>query len=165
MTGNTDRIEKKILLRAPRERVWRAISDSQQFGIWFGVAFDGPFVAGTRVRGTIVPTQVDAEVARMQERFAGEVFHVDVERVDPMDALSFRWHPYSEGSEADYLHEPTTLVSFDLQEVTGGVMLTITESGFDQLPLERREQAFTMNEGGWQLQCRMIASYLAREAA
>lgn len=83
MASNTDRIEKRVLLRASRERVWRAISDSRQFGSWFGVKFDSPFVAGTRMTGTIVPTTVDAEVARMQKPHAGMTFEFSIDRIEP----------------------------------------------------------------------------------
>ena len=71
-----DRIEKKILLRAPRARVWKALTDAAEFGTWFGVRFDGPFVAGAPMRGTCVPTSVDAEVARAQQPYAGLPFEI-----------------------------------------------------------------------------------------
>jgi uncharacterized protein YndB with AHSA1/START domain len=83
MASSTDRIEKKVLLRAPRERVWRAISDSKQFGNWFGVEFDGPFVAGAHLTGRITPTKVDAEVAKSQEPYAGAPFECTIETVEP----------------------------------------------------------------------------------
>src|SRR5438132_974494 len=146
MITSTDRIEKTILLRAPSDRVWRAISDWKEFGSWFGVEFDGPFVAGTRVTGRIVPTKVDAEVAKAQEPYAGMAFECSIERIEPMRLFSFRWHPFAVDSGVDYSAEPTTLVAFELQEVTGGTKLTITESGFDGIPLERRAKAFASNE-------------------
>ncbi|HYZ15789.1 MAG TPA: SRPBCC domain-containing protein, partial [Candidatus Acidoferrum sp.] len=95
MVTPTDRIEKKILLRAPHERVWRAITDAKQFGNWFGVAFDGDFVAGARITGTIVPTKVDAEVAKLQESHTGAKFAFHVDRIEPMRLFSFRWHPFA----------------------------------------------------------------------
>jgi len=153
---STDRIEKKILLRAPRERVWRAISDAKQFGSWFGVAFDAPFAEGARLNAKIVPTTVDAKVAKMQEPYAGKAFEWTVEHVEPMRRISFRWHPYA------VEEEPTTLIEFDLADAPGGVLLTITESGFDQIPLERRAKAFKANEGGWEMQTRLIEKYLAQ---
>jgi uncharacterized protein YndB with AHSA1/START domain len=160
MTQDTDRITKTALLAAPLERVWRAISDAQQFGTWFGAAFDGPFVPGARLSGRIVPTQVDADVAKMQEPHAGTKFEVFVERVEPMRLLSFRWHPY--GVEAkDFTVESTTTVEFELTPVPEGIRLTITESGFDGLPPERRAQAFASNQEGWVHQLALIAKYLA----
>jgi uncharacterized protein YndB with AHSA1/START domain len=159
---STDRIEKKILLRAPRERVWRAISDAKQFGSWFGVAFDAPFAEGARLNAKIVPTTVDAEVAKMQEPYAGKAFEWTVEHVEPMRRISFRWHPYAVEEGIDYSKEPTTLIEFDLADAPGGVLLTITESGFDQIPLERRAKAFKANEGGWEMQTRLIEKYLAQ---
>jgi uncharacterized protein YndB with AHSA1/START domain len=158
--SNTDRIEKKVLLRAPRERVWRAISDAKQFGTWFGVAFDGPFVAGQRITGKMTPTKVDPEVARMQEPYAGMAFDYTVDRIEPMTLFSFRWHPFAIDPKVDYSKEPATLVVFELEEVPGGTQLTITESGFDRIPLERRAKAFAANEGGWQKQTELIAKYL-----
>ena len=158
---NTDRIEKKVLLRAPVERVWSAISDARQFGLWFGVAFDGPFVAGRPLTGRIVPTTVDAEVARLQKPYEGFAFEIVVDRIEPMRLFSFRWHPYAMEPGVDYSKEPMTLVSFTLEEVEGGTQLTISESGFDRIPLARRAKAFTANEGGWSKQIELIAVYVA----
>ncbi|HEY4038494.1 MAG TPA: SRPBCC family protein [Burkholderiaceae bacterium] len=161
MTEATDRIEKKILLRAPCERVWRAISDAQQFGHWFGVEFDGAFVAGARLTGRIAPTKVDAEIARLQQPYSGKPFEVVIDRVEPMRLFSFRWHPFAIDPAIDYSKEAATLVVFELQEVTGGTLLTITESGFDRIPLERRARAFAANDQGWQAQTKLIEKYLA----
>jgi uncharacterized protein YndB with AHSA1/START domain len=160
MATDTDRIEKKVLLRAPRERVWRAISDSREFGTWFGVQFDGPFVAGKRMTGRIVPTKVDAEVAKSQKPYEGAAFDITVDRVEPERLFSFRWHPFAVDASVDYSKEPTTLVVFELAAVSGGTMLTITESGFDRIPLERRAKAFTANEQGWTAQAKLIEKYL-----
>jgi uncharacterized protein YndB with AHSA1/START domain len=158
---STDRIEKKVLLRAPRERVWRAISDAGEFGSWFGVAFDGAFVAGKRLTGKIVPTRVDAEVAKLQEPHQGKAFAWLVDRIEPMRRISFRWHPFAVDPNVDYSKEPMTLIVFELEEVPGGILLTITESGFDQIPLERRAAAFTANEGGWTMQTTLIEKFLS----
>jgi uncharacterized protein YndB with AHSA1/START domain len=162
MSSDTDRIIKTVVLKAAPDRVWRAISDVREFGSWFGAAFDGPFIAGTRLQGTIVPTTVDPEVAKMQEPHAGTAFEVLVERVEPMRLFSFRWHPYSVGT-ADLSAEPMTLVEFELTPADGGTRLTITESGFDSIPLARRAKAFKADEGGWEHQARLVAKYLARE--
>jgi uncharacterized protein YndB with AHSA1/START domain len=159
-----DRIEKKVLLRAPRERVWRAVSDAREFGGWFGVAFDGAFVAGKRLTGKIVPTSADAEIAKMQEPHKGKTFTWLVEHVEPMRRISFRWHPFAVDPQVDYAKEPMTLIVFALEDAPGGTLLTITESGFDRIPLERRAQAFTANEGGWTMQLRLIEKYLAAAA-
>lgn len=161
MVTSTDRIEKKILLRAPIERVWRAISDAKEFGSWFGVALESDFVPGTRVAGTIAPTKVDPEVAKMQEPYVGTPFEFHVERIEPMRLFSFRWHPFAVDPAIDYSKEPMTLVAFELEEAPGGTMLTITESGFDRIPVERRAKAFEANEGGWAAQARLIEKYLA----
>lgn len=158
---NTDRIEKKIVLKASRERVWQAISDSTRFGAWFGVEFDGPFVTGSRMTGRIVPTQVDPEVAKMQEPHTGKPFRILVDTVEPMTRFAFRWHPFAIDPNHDYSKEPMTLVTFELTDADGGTLLTITESGFDQIPLERRAQAFKANDGGWTHQTKLIEKYLA----
>lgn len=157
---DTDRIRKSILLRAPRERVWRAISDSKEFGTWFGVEFDGAFAPGARVTGRIVPTKVDPEVAKMQEPYTGMAFDFTVERIEPMRLFSFRWHPFAVEPGVDYSKEPMTLIVFELEEAPGGTMLTITESGFDRVPLARRAKAFTANERGWEAQTKLIEKYL-----
>ncbi len=157
----TDRIEKRILLRASRERVWSAIADSAQFGRWFGVAFEGPFVEGQRVGGRIVPTTVDDEVAGYQKPYAGLACDFLVERIEPMRRFAFRWHLGAAEPEGGYASEPMTLVEFELTDAEGGILLVISESGFDQIPLARRAQAFADNEGGWEMQTRLIAKYLA----
>ena len=165
MANSTDRIEKQVLLRAPRERVWRAVSDAQQFGSWFGVQFDAPFVAGAQLIGRITPTKVDAEIAKAQEPHAGKAFEWSVERVEPMRLISFRWHPFAVEPGFDYSQEPTTLVTFELEEEPDGTKLTISESGFDRIPLERRLKAFAANEQGWEAQSQLIAKYLAGAAS
>jgi len=157
----TDRIVKQVVLKAPLARVWRAVSDSKQFGAWFGMALEAPFADGAHLKGKIVPTVADAQVAKMQEPHAGMVFDLFVERIEPMRHLSFRWHPYAIEPGSDYSKEPTTLVTFELEEVAGGVRLTITESGFDKVPLARRAEAFKANEGGWEMQTQLIAKYVA----
>jgi uncharacterized protein YndB with AHSA1/START domain len=164
MATDTDRIVKKVMLRAPHHRVWSAISDASQFGSWFGVRFDGPFVAATNVTGRIVPTTVDAEVARSQEAYAGTAFEISIDRVEPTRLFSFRWHPYAVERGVDYSKEPTTLVVFELEEVSGGTMLTLTESGFDRIPIERRAKAFASNQQGWTAQMQLIEKYLAMTA-
>jgi uncharacterized protein YndB with AHSA1/START domain len=158
---NTDRIEKKIVLRAPIARVWRALSDSAEFGAWFGVKFDGAFTPGASMRGVIVGTIVDPEVAKMQKAFEGKPFQITVEQMAPEKLFSFRWHPHALEPDFDYSIEPTTLVSFALEETAEGVLLTVTESGFDQIPLARRAKAFGANEQGWAIQVRLISEYLA----
>jgi uncharacterized protein YndB with AHSA1/START domain len=137
MTQETDRIQKRVVLRAPRERVWRAVSDAKEFGTWFGVEFDGPFVAGERLAGRIVPTKVDPEIAKAQEPYSGMAFDIVVQRIEPMRLFSFKWHPNAVEPASDYAKEPMTLVTFELEETAGGTVLTITESGFDAVGRNR----------------------------
>jgi uncharacterized protein YndB with AHSA1/START domain len=160
----SDQIQKSVLLKAPLARVWKALTDSQEFGEWFGVKFDGPFVAGAPSRGVIRPTTADLEVARMQQPYAGRTFDITVDRIEPQRLFSFRWHPFAIEANVDYSKEPTTLVVFTLEEKSNGVLLTVTESGFDRIPLDRRAQAFTANEGGWTKQMTLIEKHLARSA-
>ena len=161
---DADRIVKTIVLKAPRQRVWRAIADSNRFGEWFGVEFDGPFVAGKEIVGRIVPTRVDPEVAKHQESFRGAPWRALIERIEPMTLFSFRWRPYAIDPAIDYSQEPMTLVTFELRDAEDGVLLTITESGFERLPPARRAQAFEANSAGWAHQTRLIETYLALES-
>ena len=158
---SNDRIEKEVVLRAPLDRVWRAISDADEFGRWFGVRFDGPFVAGASVTGVITPTTVDEDVARAQEPYAGKSDTWQIVAVEPQRRLAFRWHPYAVEDGADYSQEPTTLVDFTLAETSDGVLLRIVESGFDKLPAERRVSAFEHNSEGWAAQTELVRKYLA----
>ncbi|MGU7773972.1 SRPBCC family protein [Burkholderia sp. MR1-5-21] len=164
MTQQSDRIEKQTLLPAPLDRVWEAVSNSGEFGMWFGVTFDGPFVAGQRLFGRITPTTVDADVAKAQEPYAGAVFEIVVDRVEPQRLFSFRWHPFAINPSIDYSSEPMTLVTFALDEQPDGTQLTLTESGFDQVMAERRAKAYEMNDHGWTAQMMLVGKYLAKHA-
>lgn len=156
---STDKIEKHILIRAPRSRVWRALSDSKEFGAWFGVDLEGPFVAGKKVSGVIVGTKTDAEVAKMQKIHAGKRMELEVEKLEPERLLALRWHPHAVEQGVDYSAEPTTLIEFTLEDVEGGVMLTVTESGFDRIPIARRAKAFEANAGGWEIMVKVLGKY------
>jgi len=147
---SSDRIEKTVLLRAPRSRVWRALTDCREFGAWFRVELDGPFVEGATVRGRI--THPGYEHVTMEMRIV---------RMDPERLFSYRWHPYAISPEVDYSAEPTTLVEFRLNDEAGGTRLTLVESGFDELPHDRRDEAFRMNEGGWSEQMRNIERHVS----
>lgn len=158
---SADRIEKKILLHAPRNRVWRALTDSAEFGSWFGVRFEGPFVPQMRMRGVVVPTTVDAEVAKSQKPYEGRPFEITVDRIEPERLFSFRWHPFAIEPEVDYSSEPTTLIVFTLAELGNETLLTVTESGFDQITPGRRAKAFDANEHGWAAVMALIEKYLS----
>lgn len=150
-TAVTDRIEKQVVLRAPRSRVWRAITDAGEFGTWFRATFEGPFVEGAAVRGRI--TYPGYEHLR---------FEAFIERIDPEQYFALRWHPNAVDLDADYSHEPTTLVEFRLADAPGGTRLTITESGFDRIPLPRRAEAFRQNDQGWTGQVQNIERYVTQ---
>lgn len=150
---NTDRIEKQILLRAPRSRVWRAIASSDEFGTWFRVKLEGPFSEGATVRGNI--TYPGYEHVKM------EMF---IDRIEPEQRFVYRWHPYAVDPGVDYSKEPTTRVEFELIEQGQSTLLTIVESGFDKIPLARRQEAFRMNDGGWAEQLQNIERHVSGDA-
>lgn len=151
MDTTTDRIERKILLKAPRSRVWRALANAEEFGRWFGVNLKGKtFVAGQRVQGPIT-----------YPGYEHVVFDVMIERMEPERLLSWRWHPAAVDPAVDYSKEPKTLVVFELTEVEGGTLLSVVESGFDAVPLSRRLEAFRMNSGGWDEQMKNIEKNVA----
>jgi uncharacterized protein YndB with AHSA1/START domain len=157
---STNRIEKQVLLHAPLEHVWRAITDFEQFGRWFGVALDGPFAVGVRSTGKLVPTTVDPEIAKLQRPHEGKPFEVWVERIEPVHTFTYRWHPFAVETSVDYSREPMTLVQFELTESPAGTLLTISETGFEQLPAARRANAFAAHEGGWASQTWLIRGFL-----
>ncbi len=146
-----DRIEKQIELKAPVARVWRALTDHREFGAWFRVALEGPFIPGQQVRGRI--TWPGAEHL---------VMTATVQRMQPQQLFSFTWHPYAIDPNVDYSAEPATLVEFTLQEIPGGTRLTVVESGFAALPAHRRDEAFRMNDQGWSIQLQNIATFLGQ---
>jgi uncharacterized protein YndB with AHSA1/START domain len=150
MNKSTDRIERTILLKAPHSRVWRALSNAEEFGNWFGVALKGKvFAAGQRVQGQIT-----------YPGYEHIVFEVLIERLEPERLLSWRWHPYAVDPSVDYSKEPTTLVVFELKEIEGGTLLSVVESGFDNVPVSRRLEAFRMNSGGWDEQVKNIERHV-----
>jgi uncharacterized protein YndB with AHSA1/START domain len=154
------KIEKQVVLRAPLERVWRAISDAEEFGRWFGVRFDGPFVAGASVTAAISPTSVDSAVAERQEAHAGVQSTWRIVAVEPPRRFAYRWHPFAIEPGVDYDQEPTTLVEFTLSEQADGVLLTISESGFEAIPQARRGPAFEANGEGWAIQTTLVRKYI-----
>jgi uncharacterized protein YndB with AHSA1/START domain len=159
----TDRIEKSILLQTSLARAWRALADSAEFGKWFGMRFTGTFAPGAVMKGVIVPTTVNAEVAAAQRACEGLPFSITIEQMEPERLFSFRWHPGAVNPTFDYSKEPTTLVEFRLKETEAGVLLTVAETGFDRIPLERRAKAFAQNESGWGMAVTLIAEYVVRE--
>lgn len=146
----SDRIEKRILLRAPLSRVWRALSDSDQFGQWFGVILNGPFTPGARLQGRVT-----------HKGYENHPFEITIERVEPERLLSWRWHPHAIKTDVDYSAEPTTLVVFELKELSDGTLLTVVESGFDGIPVARRLEAYRGNEQGWSLQMTSVEKYVS----
>lgn len=146
----TNKIEKRIELKAPLARVWRALTDHDEFGQWFGVKLDGPFVPGQVSRGQITYPGYE------HLKWEAVVQQMQAER-----CFSFTWHPYAIDAAKDYSSEPSTLVEFRLEPNGAGTLLVVTESGFDKLPEERRFEAFRMNEGGWEEQMKNIERHVA----
>lgn len=147
---STDRIEKRVVLRAPRSRVWRAISTAEEFGAWFRMNLEGAFAEGATIRARITIPGYEHVTLEML-----------VERIEPERYFSYRWHPYAIDPAVDYSAEPTTLVEFTLEETEGGTALTIVESGFDRIPLARRSEAFRMNDQGWAGQIKNLERYVS----
>ena len=150
---STDRIEKSVVLRAPRARVWEALTDAQAFGQWFGVELAGPFAPGARLTGRIT-----------HEGYEHLPFEITIERMEPKRLLSWRWHPNAVDPGVDYSAEPTTLVVFELIDVADGTQLNVVESGFDGVPLSRRATAYRGNDEGWAQQMVAIERYLSGSA-
>ncbi|MGE0848342.1 MAG: SRPBCC family protein [Hyphomicrobiaceae bacterium] len=148
-----DRIEKTIDIKAPVSRVWKALTDHREFGTWFRVKIDGPFVPGKASRGQIT--------------FPGYehvTWEVVVQKVEPERLFSFTWHPYPADPRVDYSTESPTLVEFTLEKTATGTLLRVVESGFDKIPSHRRAEAFRMNDGGWSAQMRNIAQHVEKAA-
>jgi len=146
-----NQVKKHIEIAAPLSRVWRALTDSRQFGEWFLVKMDGPFVAGQPVGGQI--THPGYEHVRME---------IVVKAIEPETLFSYTWHPYSIDPEVDYSKEESTLVEFRLEATAFGTLLTVTETGFDKIPAARRAEAIRMNDGGWAQQVKNIQAYVAK---
>ena len=150
---NTDTITKNVVLKAPRSRVWRALTDAQEFGRWFGARLTGTLTPGARIQGPIT-----------HKGYEHLTMDFTVEKVEPERLVSWRWHPAAIEAGVDYSAEPTTLVTFELEEVEGGTKLTVVESGFDRIPAARRAEAFRMNEGGWAQQMESIKRHVSTAA-
>lgn len=148
---DTDRIEKRIVLRAPRAKVWRALTTAAEFGAWFGVEVAGPFAPGARIRGRIT-----------HKGYEHIPFDITIDRMEPERLFSWRWHPNAIDPQADYSSEPATIVTFELDDVPGGTQLTVVESGFDRIPLARRGDAYRGNDEGWAQQMVSIERYVAQ---
>jgi uncharacterized protein YndB with AHSA1/START domain len=147
----TDRIEKRVTLRAPRARVWRAIATAEEFGEWFRVKLEGAFAEGATIRGAITHPGYEHLTLEMV-----------IDRIEPERYFSYRWHPHAVDPSVDYSSEPMTRVEFTLEEAGDRTLLTIVESGFDNIPLARRAEAFRMNDGGWAEELQNIERYVSR---
>ncbi|WP_088342748.1 MULTISPECIES: SRPBCC family protein [Rhodomicrobium] len=145
----SDKIEKSIELKAPVERVWRALTDHNEFGEWFRVKLDGPFIPGEVTTGQMTVPSYE------HLRWASKV-----QAMEPLRLFSFTWHPYAIDPDVDYSGETPTLVEFRLEPIAGGTRLTIVESGFDGVPVHRMPEAFRMNERGWSAQIRNVQAHV-----
>ena len=147
----TDQIEKRIELKAPVSRVWRALTDYREFGEWFRVKLEGPFVVGQVSRGHI-----------LHPGYEHVKWEVVVQKIEPEKIFSFAWHPYAIDPNKDYSKEASTLVEFRLEKTATGTLLLLTESGFDKLPSDRRDEALRKNDGGWTAQMKNIENYVTK---
>ena len=152
-TSEMSRIERSVLIQAPRAKVWRALTDLAEFSKWFGSTAEGRFIPGARLEMTVT-----------SKGYEGMVFELTVEKMEPMELFSWRWHPGAHESETDYSKEPMTLVEFRLREEAGGTRVTVVESGFDAISLARRAKVFEENTGGWEYQMAALEKYV-RESA
>lgn len=150
-TSQTDRIERQIEIEAPPARVWRALADYREFGQWFRVNLEGPFVPGKLARGRIT-----------YPGYEHLVMEVRVQSMQPERYFSFTWHPYAIDPAADYSKEPPTLVEFRLEKTATGTRVTVTESGFDAIPAGRRDEAYRMNTSGWEEQIHNIERHVTQ---
>jgi uncharacterized protein YndB with AHSA1/START domain len=150
----SDRIEKTIELKAPVSRVWRALTDHQEFGTWFRVKMEGPFVPGEVSRGRIT-----------YPGYEHIQWEAVIQKMEPERQFSFTWHPYAIDPKQDYSSEPSTLVEFTLKKIPSGTLLRVVESGFDKLPANRRHEAFRMNDEGWSIQVKNIAEHIEQTPA
>jgi uncharacterized protein YndB with AHSA1/START domain len=148
-TTTTDRIEKEVLLQAPRARVWRALTDPKEFGTWFRAIFTDPFRPGAKVHGRST-----------YPGYEHKEFDIVIEKMEPERLFSFRWHPNAIDPDTDYSKEPMTLVEFTLTEAKGDTLLRLVESGFDRIPVARRADALKSNDGGWTEQMKAIEKYV-----
>ena len=144
-----NRIEKQIELHAPIARVWRALTDYREFGEWFRVKLDSPFVPGERSTGHII-----------WPGYEHLKWEAVVQEMEPDAYFSFTWHPYSVDPAIDYSEETPTLVEFRLVKTATGTLLTVTESGFEDIPEHRRAEAFLRNDGGWAQQMTNVQQYV-----
>lgn len=149
MTTSTDRIEKTIVLQANQSRVWRALSDSTEFGAWFCFEFDGPFVPGEILAGRVTSSSC-----------ANVTFRMAIEKMEAESLFSYRWHPHAVDPDFDYSSEEMTLVEFRLAAEGDTTRVTVIESGFDKVPESRRDVAFRMNNGGWDQQIQNLERYV-----
>jgi len=150
---STDQIKKTVFLQASRARIWKALSDINEFGDWFGVKLNGQFVPGSHLRGKVT-----------HQGYEHYPFEIMIDRVEPRRLLSWRWHPNAVDSKVDYSSEPTTLVVFELEDAPGGTQLTLVESGFDGIPESRRSEAHRGNEQGWTMQMESIQRHVTQAA-
>jgi uncharacterized protein YndB with AHSA1/START domain len=151
MSSTTDRIERQIVLKATRARIWQALTNIEEFNSWFRVKIPGKkFVAGQKFSGQVT-----------YPGYEHIVFEVTIEKSEPERLLAWRWHPAAIDPKADYSSEPTTLVEFTLQDAVGGTLLTVVESGIDKIPVARRLEVFRGNSEGWDMQMQNIEKHVA----
>lgn len=148
----SNEIKRKVLLNAPRQRVWEALTDAEQFGSWFGIALKGKQFAPGRA--------IEAQIT--YPGYEHVVWKAKIERLEPQTRFSFSWHPYAVDKDADYDAETPTLVEFTLEAHAEGILLRVVESGFDAIPQARRQKAYKKNSRGWDDQMNNIEDYLAK---
>ena len=146
-------IVKRVEIEAPVARVWSALTDYKQFNQWFQVEMESPFVPGHKASGKIV--YKNKEHLRME---------FVVQALKPTTYFAYTWHPFAIDPNVDYSSETPTLVEFHLEATPSGTLLTVTESGFENLPPSRYADCIRMNTRGWETQLERIQAYVLETA-
>jgi uncharacterized protein YndB with AHSA1/START domain len=156
----SDRIEKSVVVRAPPDRVWKALTDSREFGRWFGARFEGPFEPGRTVRGVIAASERATPEETASHPYLGKPLIFQVERIEPPHRFSYRWQPLEGRPDAEVVEGPSTLVEFTLEETKEGTRVTVVESGFAQIPPPHRDAVYESHDGGWTVQVQRIRIHI-----
>lgn len=150
VADKSNRIEKHVVLRAPRSRVWRALTTPAEFGAWFGAKLGGAFEVGAICSGQLTVGG-----------FEHLTLELEIAAIEAEHYFAFRWHPHAVDAEVNYSLERKTLVEFRLADSPEGTALSVVESGFEHVPEARRAKALEMNDGGWAIQMQNIARHVA----
>ncbi|MEI9907007.1 MAG: SRPBCC domain-containing protein [Actinomycetota bacterium] len=132
-----DVIVREIIVKASKERVYKAITDLKEITAWFPEAVeDGTLEVGQR------PIFVFNEGKHKARIY--------IEAANPYTYFAYRWVPSGDGFLGDVLTVTNTLVEFHIEELVDGTKVTLKESGFASFAPEVAEERFKDNSGGWE---------------